>query len=120
MLRTAPCTPISSKSSYVKLTGNAQTGQVESRPKPLLRLADYTLMWIAGPWGVTSTDLAELLQTDFRPLSFGILCQQRCIQLVLAKHSKKFSLVGSSALRLRTRYLTVLCTKRELAKERCV
>jgi hypothetical protein len=36
------------KSTYVKLTGNAQTGQVESRPKPLLRLADYTLKWISA------------------------------------------------------------------------
>jgi len=31
------------------------------------------------PGACTSTDLAELLQADFSPLSFGILCQQRCI-----------------------------------------
>src|SRR5664280_2474603 len=31
------------------------------------------------PEAFPSTDLAELLQADFWPLSFGILCQQRCI-----------------------------------------
>ena len=43
--------------------------QVESHP-----------LEISKHWAFTSTDLAELLQADFWPLSFGILCQQRCIQ----------------------------------------
>jgi len=36
------------KSTYVNLTYNAQTGQVEFRPKPLLRLGDNPSRWISN------------------------------------------------------------------------
>ena len=37
------------------------------------------MLAFVDPGAFTSTDLAELLQADFWPLSFGNLCQQRCI-----------------------------------------